>query len=91
MSGRTASATANRFILTTRAARPAWLATQRSMALTVPDRDAGPLPMVTAAHAAVRPARRVHPAIALPAPIDSTSSQTAEERRRPSASARACR
>lgn len=91
MSGRTASATANRFTLTTRSARPAWLATQRSMALTVPDRDAGPLPMVTPAPAAVRPARRAHPAIALPAPVNSTSSQAAAARRRSFASPEACR
>jgi hypothetical protein len=91
MSGRTASAAADRFILTTRSARRVCLATHRSMAVTSSDRDDGPLPMVTAAPAKVRPPRRAIPAIGLPATIDSTSSRAAAERRRPFASPGACR
>lgn len=91
MSGTRASAAANRFILTIRSARPVCLATHRSMALTSPDRDDGPLPMVTAAPAEVRLPRRAYPAIGLPASNDSTSSRAAAERRRPFASPGACR
>lgn len=91
MAGRTASAAANRFILTSLSTRQACLATHRSMTRTPPDREESPLPMVAVAHAEVRRIHREHPAIGSPATIALTFSPAATARRRPSASPGACR
>jgi hypothetical protein len=92
MAGRTASAAANRFILTSCSTRPACLATHRSMARTSPDsEEGGPLPMVAVAHAEVRRMHRAHPAIGSPATIALTFSPVAAARRRLFASPGACR
>jgi hypothetical protein len=91
MAGRTASAAANRFILTSRSTRQACPATHRSMTRTPPDREECPLPMVAFAHAEVRRIHRAHPAIGLPATIALTFSPAAAARRRLCASPGACR
>lgn len=82
MAGRTASAAANRFILTSRSTRQACLATHHSMTRTPPDREEGPLPMVAVAHAEVRRIHRAHPAIGSPATIALTFIPVAAARRR---------